>query len=38
MGEALVSFDHPAAKTALDQFDGKEFSGKPIKVHLLLGK
>ncbi|XP_073338762.1 TATA-binding protein-associated factor 2N isoform X3 [Pagrus major] len=32
-GEATVSFDDPpSAKAAIDWFDGKEFSGKPIKV------
>ncbi|XP_053550532.1 RNA-binding protein FUS isoform X4 [Bombina bombina] len=32
-GEATVSFDDPpSAKAAIDWFDGKEFSGNPIKV------
>ncbi|KAH0501559.1 RNA-binding protein FUS [Microtus ochrogaster] len=32
-GEAAVSFDNPpSAKAAIDWFDGKEFSGNPIKV------
>ncbi|KAG5197957.1 hypothetical protein JEQ12_007647 [Ovis aries] len=32
-GEAMVSFDDsPSAKAAIDWFDGKEFSGNPIKV------
>ncbi|XP_056662257.1 RNA-binding protein FUS-like [Monodelphis domestica] len=32
-GEATVSFDNPpSAKAAIDWFDGKEFSGNPIKV------
>uniref|UniRef100_A0A671P9Y8 RNA-binding protein FUS n=1 Tax=Sinocyclocheilus anshuiensis TaxID=1608454 RepID=A0A671P9Y8_9TELE len=32
-GEATVSFDDPpSAKAAIDWFDGKDFSGNPIKV------
>ncbi|KAF3832003.1 hypothetical protein GH733_000815 [Mirounga leonina] len=37
-GEAAVSFDDPpSAKAAIDWFDGKEFSGNPIKTSTGAG-
>ncbi|KAG7267945.1 hypothetical protein CRUP_017011 [Coryphaenoides rupestris] len=37
-GEATVSFDDPpSAKAAIDWFDGKEFSGNPIKDQWVVG-
>ncbi|XP_074261501.1 RNA-binding protein FUS-like [Saimiri boliviensis] len=38
-GEATVSFDDPpSAKAVIDWFDGKEFSGNPIKVSFATGR